>query len=214
MPQRNIRWQVCEALYRETGRKIPKSYLEKLLKTLFIAACLSGREKTYQGTHKPLITSDLFTSVQEVFQGHNRSRYRKHEFAFAGLLQCAYDNCTVTAERKKGKYVYYRYGGYRGKCALPRFREADMGLRLAQLLKDIYIPDLFSNRCKELSGKIRTARNLGDGKNGTGCKGDWLGFVLIWTEPTWTNWTAKSRRISGRGKPMSGNRKSSRSYWL
>jgi len=76
-----------------------------------------------------------------VFRGHNRSRYRKHEFAFAGLLQCAYDNCTVTAERKKGKYVYYRCSGYRGKCALPRFREADMGVRRGQLLKDIYIPD-------------------------------------------------------------------------
>jgi hypothetical protein len=30
---------------------------------------------------------------------------------------------------------------YRGKCDLPRFREADMGLRLGQVLKDIYIPD-------------------------------------------------------------------------
>jgi len=56
-------------------------------------------------------------------------------------LQCAYDNCTVTAERKKGKYIYYCCSGYRGKCALPRFREADLGFRLGQLLKDIYIPD-------------------------------------------------------------------------
>ena len=130
-----------EAIYRETGRKIPKSYVEKLLKNPFYCGLFVWAGKTYQGTHTPLITSDLFASVQEVFRGHNRSRYRKHEFAFGGLLQCAYDNCTVTAELKKGKYVYYRCSGYRGKCALPRFREADMGLRLGQLLKAIYIPD-------------------------------------------------------------------------
>ena len=112
-----------------------------MLKNPFYCGLFVWAGKTYRGTHAPLITGDLFASVQEVFRGHNRSRYRKHEFAFAGLLQCAYDNCTVTAERKKGKYVYYRCSGYRGKCALPRFREADMGLRLGQLLKDIYIPD-------------------------------------------------------------------------
>jgi site-specific DNA recombinase len=130
-----------EAIYRETGRKIAKSYVEKVLKNPFYCGLFVWAGKTYRGTHPPLITSDLFATVQEVFRGHNRFRYRKHEFAFSGLLRCAYDNCTVTSELKKGKYVYYRCSGHRGKCALPRFREADMGIRLGQLLKDIYIPD-------------------------------------------------------------------------
>ena len=67
--------------------------------------------------------------------------YRKHEFAFTGLLHCAYDKCAITAEFKKNRYTYYRCTGYRGKCDLPRFREADLGDRLAITLRDIHIPD-------------------------------------------------------------------------
>jgi site-specific DNA recombinase len=35
----------------------------------------------------------------------------------------------------------YRCTGYRGKCALPYLREEELGNRLGQILKDIYIPD-------------------------------------------------------------------------
>jgi site-specific DNA recombinase len=47
----------------------------------------------------------------------------------------------VTAEIKKAKYTYYRCTGCRGKCELPYFREEELGNRLGQILKDIYIPD-------------------------------------------------------------------------
>jgi site-specific DNA recombinase len=46
----------------------------------------------------------------------------------------------VTAEIKKQKYTYYRCTGSRGKCELPYFREEELGNRLGQILKDIYIP--------------------------------------------------------------------------
>src|SRR5713226_8914532 len=49
---------------------------------------------------------------------------------------------TITAERKKGKYVYYRSTGYRGKCDTPRFREQEISKKLGGILKNIYIPDV------------------------------------------------------------------------
>ena len=82
-----------------------------------------------------------FRDVQDVFVGRNKPKYRKHEFAFRGLLTCAYDDSKVTAEMKKGRYTYYRCTGYRGKCDLPYFREEELGDRLGQILRDIYIPD-------------------------------------------------------------------------
>jgi site-specific DNA recombinase len=88
-----------------------------------------------------LITPALFGTVQNVIHGHHKGKYRKHEIAFRGLLTCAHDKCTVTAELKKGKYVYYRCSGYRGKCPLPRFREEQIAEKLGQILKDIQIPD-------------------------------------------------------------------------
>jgi site-specific DNA recombinase len=91
-------------------------------------------------------TSRLFPP--HCFSRHKRSfaaligpKYRKHNFAFAGLLNCAHDDCMVTAEIQKQKYIYYRCTGYRGKCALPFRREEESGKRLGQLFQDIYIPD-------------------------------------------------------------------------
>ncbi len=57
------------------------------------------------------------------------------------MLTCAHDNLTVTAELKKGKYVYYRCSGYHGKCELPRFREEQISEKLGEVLKGIHIPD-------------------------------------------------------------------------
>jgi hypothetical protein len=59
---------------------------------------------------------------------------------FRGLLTCAHDDCVVTAEVKKEKYVYYRCSGGRGPCDLPRFREQEIADKLGHVLKHATIP--------------------------------------------------------------------------
>jgi hypothetical protein len=76
-----------------------------------------------------------------VIHGHNKGKYSKHDIAFRGMMTCAHDHPTVTAELKKGKYVYYRCSGYHGKCELPRFREDQISEKLGEVLKGICIPD-------------------------------------------------------------------------
>ena len=132
---------VRETLKSEFGQLLAKGYLERLLKNPFYKGQFIWEDKLYNGTHTPLINAELFEQVQAVFRGHNKPKYRKHDFAFSGLLHCAYDNCAVTAEFKKNRYTYYRCTGYRGKCDLPYFREEELGDRLASTLRDIHIPD-------------------------------------------------------------------------
>jgi len=92
--------------------------------------------------HTPaFISRDLYERVQSVLRSHNKPKYGKQEIAFRGLLTCARDKCTITAERKKGKYVYYRCTGHRGKCDTPRFREQEMSQKLGEILQNIHIPD-------------------------------------------------------------------------
>jgi len=128
-------------LRHEFGVDAAKSYLDRLLKNPFYVGQFRWEGKLYKGTHKALVSPELFAQVQSVFQGHNRPHYRAHDFPYRGLLTCAYDNCKITAEIKKEKYTYYRCTGFRGRCELPYFREEDLGDRLGQLLKDIHIPD-------------------------------------------------------------------------
>ena len=130
----------------------------RILKNPFYIGEFYWEGKLYPGAHTPLINRDLFDQVQAVFQGHNRPKQRKHRFAFAGLLRCAYDDCMVTAEMKKNRYTYYRCTGYRGKCELPYFREEDLGDRLGGILKNIQIPEdiLASLRSSLLYDKDRS----------------------------------------------------------
>jgi site-specific DNA recombinase len=125
----------------EFGRDFAKGYLEKLLKNPFYKGQFIWEGKLYSGTHEHLVSAEAFDCVEAVFRRRNWTKHRKYDFAFRGLLMCAYDNCAVTAEMKKGKYTYYRCTGFRGKCDLPYFREEELADRLGGILKDIHIPD-------------------------------------------------------------------------
>ena len=132
---------LSKELRHVTGTCISKTNLHKMLTNPFYIGHFKWSGLTYQGTQPSLISSELYAQAQSVLHGHNAPKYGKHEIAFRGMLTCAHDNCTVTAELKKNKYVYYRCSGYRGKCALPRFREQQISERLGHVLQDVCIPE-------------------------------------------------------------------------
>jgi site-specific DNA recombinase len=134
---------------KEFGLDIGKGHLDRLLKNPFYKGQFWWEQRLYPGTHTPLVSAECFDQVQRVFKSHNKPRHRSHDFPYRGLLTCAYDNCKVTAEIKRERYTYYRCTGYRGKCALPYFREEEIGDRLGQVLKDIHIPDAILAQLQE-----------------------------------------------------------------
>ena len=125
----------------ETGIPINRAYLEKILKNRFYLGFFEWQGREYKGSHPPLVSLSVFEQVQAVFAGRHKGRKRKHNFPFAGLLRCAKDGCTVTAEHHKGKYNYYRCSKGRGPCNLPYMREADLSDRLSEVLEAIYVPE-------------------------------------------------------------------------
>ena len=130
-----------KAVREHFSKLLTRSYLHTILTNPVYVGLFEWGGKSYRGSHETFISPALFESVQRVIHGHNKGKYRKHEIAFRGLLTCAYDQCTVTGELKKGKYVYYRCSGYRGKCPLPRFREQEIAEQLGTILNNIYVPD-------------------------------------------------------------------------
>ena len=133
--------EVRRIIRQETGKTLSKAHLHSTLTNPFYTGSFLWGGKLYRGTHPTFINPDLYGRVQSVLRGHNKPKYGKQEIAFRGLLTCAHDNCRITAELKKGKYVYYRCSGYRGKCATPRFREQEISQKLGEILKSIHIPD-------------------------------------------------------------------------
>jgi site-specific DNA recombinase len=129
------------AVLNEFGIKLSRAYFETILKNRFYLGYFVWQGVEYKGVHAAITSCDLFAAAQDVFSGRNKPKYRKHNFAFAGLLTCAHDACTVTTELQKGKYVYYRCSQGRGKCSLPYMREQDVSNRMGDLLKDICVPE-------------------------------------------------------------------------
>ncbi len=141
----------------EFGIVINRSYLHTILRNTFYIGYFVWGGKTYKGTHETFISPALFESVQSILKNHNKPKYRKNDIAFRGLLTCAHDACRVTAEFKKGKYVYYRCTGYRGKCDLPRFTESEISEMLAPVFESIRIPD-------DVLSRIQNSLQSGQGR--------------------------------------------------
>jgi DNA invertase Pin-like site-specific DNA recombinase len=131
---------LSKEIRRVTGTYISKTNLHKMLLNPFYIGYFNFRGQKYKGNQPIFIHPDTYAQAQSVLRGYNRPKHNKHSFAFRGLLTCAHDNCVVTAELKKQKYVYYHCTGYRGPCALPRFKEQEIAERLGSVLKDVQIP--------------------------------------------------------------------------
>ena len=128
------------------GTCISKTNLHKMLTNPFYIGQFEWSGHVYQGTHVALISPKLYAQVHGVLHGHNKPKYSKHDIAFRGMLTCAHDGCTVTAELKKNRYVYYRCSGGRGPCVLPRFREEEISEKFGDVLRDVRIPPEVAER--------------------------------------------------------------------
>jgi len=130
-----------KTIREQYGKTLSRAYLHTILKNRVYVGLFVWGGVEYRGKHEPLISIELFDAVQAALQGHHRGKYGKVDIAFRGMLTCAHDGCSLTGERKKEQYVYYRCTGYRGKCALPRFREEQIAERMGAVLQDISIPE-------------------------------------------------------------------------
>lgn len=131
-------------IYQSVHKKISKGQLGKMLQNINYLGVLKFRDVIYAGQHPPIISQELFDKAQLSFRKDNKPLYRDdHNFALAGMMTCAKCGCAITAEIKKGKYVYYHCTGGKGKCEqkkiyineldlMPQFDEAVKAVSLAQ----------------------------------------------------------------------------------
>lgn len=131
---------ISEGLTGRNGGPPSKSTIAHALRNVFYTGVFAWNGKSYQGDHEPLISAELFQRVQQAFKKDGKPAMRqKHSFAYGGLLTCAHCGCAITAERKKGKYVYYHCTGFRGGCSKPAIREESLEQLLGDVVKAISI---------------------------------------------------------------------------
>jgi len=127
----------AEGLLKPSGQLFGISELEYHLKNPIYYGMFRWKGTLYRGNHTPLVRKSLFDQVQAVFKQANKPKLTRREFTFRGPLTCGYCGCQLTAEIKKGKYVYYRCTNAKGKCRQPYLREEVVDSILAEVVKGV-----------------------------------------------------------------------------
>lgn len=131
-----------DGLRSKTGKRIPKTSIEHMLKNIFYTGVFKFEDKIYgNAKHTAIISKELFYRVQDRLIDPNKTRKHNIDFAYTGLIRCAYCGCLLTAELKKGKYVYYHCTGNKGgSCKSDYINEIKIDKSIAEILKLIIIP--------------------------------------------------------------------------
>jgi DNA invertase Pin-like site-specific DNA recombinase len=137
-------------VYRKSGAKVPVSTVHSILRSRLYTGWYEWNGKMIQGRHEPLVSVELWERVQGVMDGRFAKKHRhfRHDFAFSGLIACAKCGCSIVAEIKKRKYVYYHCTGYAaktegkpGSCHRKYVREEVLERQFTELLGRLRFDD-------------------------------------------------------------------------
>lgn len=142
-----------EGLTTRRTKAINKATLHNILKNPVYMGSFVWRGKRYDNAkHKPIIKPSLFYKVQDVLNGKNNPRNKKHNFSYTNLLKCECGR-KLTAEKQRG-HVYYICSGKKNKlCTMGKYiREEKLEEKFLEIFKAINIsPEL----AKELNEQVR-----------------------------------------------------------
>ncbi|SRR6266508_851427 len=131
--------QAVGLTHPRSGRCMFKAEIHRILQNPIYYGEFVWLGKRHQGSHEPLVARETFDRVQAVMRRRPRARYPKHSHPFMGLLTCAKCGCAITAERKKGTYVYYHCTNFHGECDNTYIREERLADLLAGVIKPVQI---------------------------------------------------------------------------
>ena len=86
-------------------------------------------------------------------------KYAAKPFVFRGMVHC--DKCggTITAELKKGRYVYYSCSNFKGKCERVWVREEELLEPIKDVLRNIQMPQ------EKVDKVVASLKALNESKN-------------------------------------------------
>jgi site-specific DNA recombinase len=126
--------------YRGSGGKVPRSTVHAILRNPVYYGDVAWDGRIFRGVHEPIVSRQLWDEVQAVLRGRpGKHRLSRRDFAFAGLLTCGHCGCSLSAQIKKGRYVYYHCTGFRGSCGEPYVREETLQKKFTELLGGLHI---------------------------------------------------------------------------
>ena len=75
--------------FRKSRGKIPVSTVHKILRKRIYTGDFDYGGVTYEGSHEPLVSREIWNRVQEILDGRHEKKHRKvtHDFAYSGTFR-------------------------------------------------------------------------------------------------------------------------------
>lgn len=124
----------------KNGNKISRNGLVCILKNPFYMGLIRIERtgETFNGVHQPLISSQLFKTVQDVFAGKRIPKVRRHFYLFRRAVRCRRCKNLLIPERQKDN-VYYRCQTRR--CPQKTLREEIIEQRVLAIYQRLQFTD-------------------------------------------------------------------------
>lgn len=116
-----------------------KTLIEKILINPFYVGEFEYNGKRYpDANHTPIITKEMFYACKKIRERQSYPKKISHDFLYSGLMTCSHCGCQLTAEIKKGKYIYYHCTGNKGgTCKKHYLKEEHIDDMVKTLLEKI-----------------------------------------------------------------------------
>lgn len=99
------------------GAQLSKSRLDDILRDPFYYGAMRWNDAVYaRGAQEPLVSKEVFEKVQDILSGRKAPHFKRRYFQFRKMLTCGECGGTITAEIKKGQYIYYHCNHFK-KCS-------------------------------------------------------------------------------------------------
>lgn len=113
-------WAGKSGLVSKYNKPLSRANIERILKNPVYYGDFFYAGKLYNnGVHQPIVSKELWDLTQMAFKKrYNTQQTKQHDFTFSGLMKCADCGCSVVAEKKKQKYIYYHCSRFKKQCTL------------------------------------------------------------------------------------------------
>lgn len=137
-------WLNDEGVKTNTGKKFTTSSVHQMLRNPFYYGEVHSKYGIYEHRYETLVSRKMYSLVQSKLAERNKNpvhQVRKREFIFSNLLKCKHCGCTMTAEIKKNKYVYYSCTNGKGTCKRVYTNENEFLKPVREVLSNIKLSD-------------------------------------------------------------------------
>lgn len=117
-----------------------KAAIQRILRNPIYCGDVFWAGKSFAGIHTPLVSRELWNTVQEAMEGRRKlkGRRRKHDYPFSRIVLCGHCGGLMTGQQHK-QFIYYHCSGHFGKCPEPYVRQEKLEDAFSEVLRRLEI---------------------------------------------------------------------------